>query len=249
MIEVLLALIVFGAFAVGAMTGFGSVVLALSVGALIIDLPSLVVILVPLTLLMNLPLAWRNRSHIDWSLLLKVILPFMLSGMAIGYWLPQIFPEDILTLVFASFILLLSGQALLQLKSLPVDAVVDSRNTSVQQTKRASLIGVSGVIHGMYASGGPLLVYAMSKAAKGKAAFRATLVTVWLSLNSVLTVAYLIDGRLLAQGYSIALLAPMVLAGAWVGNWMHHRVDEASFLQLVYGLLAVVAILLILQSF
>ena len=248
MTVLLLGLIVFGAFAVGAMTGFGSVVLALSLGALIFDLPSLVVILVPLTLLMNLPLAWRNRSHIDWQLLLKLILPFMVGGMAIGYWLPQLFPEETLKLIFACFILVLSGQALLKIKRSSSNAVEGGSEPSTQSAKRASLIGVAGVIHGMYATGGPLLVYAMAKAARGKAAFRATLVMVWLSLNSILSVAYLIDGRLFAQGYTIAFLAPAVLAGAWVGNWMHHRVDEARFLQLVYGLLIIVAVILILQS-
>jgi hypothetical protein len=246
--ELLLGLIVFGAFAVGAMTGFGSVVLALSLGALIFDLPSLVVILVPLTLLMNVPLAWRNRSHIDWQLLLKLILPFMMGGMAIGYWLPQLFPEDALKLIFAGFILILSVQALLKIRRSPSNVLGEGREALAQRAKRASAIGAAGIIHGMYASGGPLLVYAMAKAAKGKAAFRATLVMVWLSLNSILTVAYFIDGRLSAQGYAIALLAPAVLAGAWAGNWMHHRVDEARFLQLVYWLLIIVAVILILQS-
>ncbi|RMA78900.1 sulfite exporter TauE/SafE family protein [Umboniibacter marinipuniceus] len=247
-VEVILAVIVFGAFAVGAMTGFGSVVLALSLGALITDIPSLVVILVPLTLVMNLPLAWRNRTHINWRLLFRIILPLMLGGMAIGYWLPQFFEEQFLKIGFACFILLLSGQALIKIKRSLSPRSKEVSSASLPSKRQPYVIGIAGIIHGMYATGGPLLVYALAKANHGKAVFRATLVVVWLSLNSVLTLAYLIDGRLIAQSASIVLLAPAVLAGAWVGNWLHHRVDEARFLQLVYGLLIIVALILIVQS-
>ena len=253
-IELILALVVFVAFGVGAMTGFGSIVLALSVGALFFDLASLVIILVPLTLVMNIPLAWLNRKHINWPILLRIILPAMVLGTAVGYFVPQLVPERWLKVGFAGFILILSLQSLVTINGVPaylqrlLQRSPQSTQRPITDKVRSVLIGLAGVIHGMYATGGPLLVYALARSALNKSAFRASLVMVWLTLNSSLTVAFLVDGRLDQFGYELMVLAPFVALGATVGNWLHHRVDEAKFLQVVYGLLIVVSIILLVQS-
>ncbi|WP_459782447.1 hypothetical protein, partial [Photobacterium sp. R1] len=88
-----LGLAIILAFGIEAMTGFGSIVLALSLGALVMDIESLVHILVPLNLLMTAPLAWKLRQHIQVSFLLRTVLPMMLAGTAIGVLMTPYLPE------------------------------------------------------------------------------------------------------------------------------------------------------------
>mgnify|MGYP000703379850 CR=1 FL=1 len=84
------------------------------------------------------------------------------------------------------------------------------------------LIGLAGMTHGLFASGGPLLVYAVSGLQMDKARFRATLAGVWLTLNGVLTIAFLMDGRLQPALPFVAAYIPILVAGVYVGEKLHH---------------------------
>src|SRR5699024_7224088 len=54
---------------VEAVTGFGSIVIALSLGALLLPIASMLPVLVPLNIFMTGTIAWKNRRHIDRALL------------------------------------------------------------------------------------------------------------------------------------------------------------------------------------
>jgi hypothetical protein len=93
-------------------------------------------------------------------------------------------------------------------------------------------------MHGMFSSGGPLLVWALGKSLPDKRAFRATLSCVWLVLGSALTFAYALNGRL--DGSTLratAALLPVLGVAIAAGEWAHHRLDERRFRVLVYALL------------
>jgi hypothetical protein len=93
-------------------------------------------------------------------------------------------------------------------------------------------------MHGMFSTGGPLLVWALGKSLPEKRAFRATLSCVWLVLGSALTAAYALNGRL--DGGSLratAALVPVLGFAIAAGEWAHHRLDEHRFRVIVYALL------------
>lgn len=75
------------AYTLEAVTGFGSVVIALSLGALLLPIDQLLPILVPLNICMTGYLVHRHRQQIDRRLLLGTLLPGMLIGTLLGYWL------------------------------------------------------------------------------------------------------------------------------------------------------------------
>ena len=106
----------------------------------------------------------------------------------------------------------------------------------------------SGITHGLFASGGPLLVYALTGTQLSKSAFRATLISVWLSLNGLLTVVFALDGSLLPALPRIGMMLPVLLAGVVIGEFLHHRVNENRFKQLVYTLLLLTGALLIITT-
>lgn len=234
----LLGLFIFFAFTTEAMTGFGSIVIALSLGALVLPISEILPVLVPLNIVMSGTLSWRHRHHIHWPTLWKLILPLMVLGTLAGYGLRPWLGEDFLRQGFGALVLWFSSRELWRLfKGIEV-------RSHARWWSRCWMF-LAGITHGLFASGGPLLVYALSGLQLDKQRFRATLILVWLSLNSLLTVVFLLDGSLLPAAPRIGLLVPVVIAAMLLGEWLHHRVNEARFRQAVFVVLWMTGLILL----
>jgi uncharacterized membrane protein YfcA len=226
------------AYTLEAVTGFGSIVIALSLGALLLPIDQLLPVLVPLNIGMTGYLVWRHRAQIDRSLLLGTILPGMLAGTLLGYWLLPYLDAALLKRGFGLLILWFAGRELWRLRHAAALPVRPAWLT------RAITLG-AGLSHGLFASGGPLLVYGLAGTTLDKARFRATLVTVWFTLNSLLTAAFLLDGRLQPALPQVLAYAPLLLVGLWLGEHLHRRFDERHFRLAIYILLLVTGVLLL----
>jgi uncharacterized membrane protein YfcA len=96
----------------------------------------------------------------------------------------------------------------------------------------------AGVMHGLFSTGGPLLVWALGQSIPEKRAFRATLSCVWLVLGCALTTAYAANGHLHGATLRATLaLLPVLGVAILAGEWAHQRLDERRFRVLVYALL------------
>lgn len=237
----LLALFILLAYTVEAITGFGSLVIALSLGALLLPISELMPVLVPLNICLSGYLAWRHRQHIHWPTLLKLILPLMLAGTLIGYALRPWLGDQLLQLLFGALVLWFASRELWRM----------ARNHIAAQhpvwLSRSLTLG-AGLTHGLFASGGPLLVYALAGTTLDKSKMRATLLCVWFSLNSSLTLLFLFDGSLLPSLHKVVWYLPILVIGVWAGEILHHRLNEQRFRQFVYALLVVTGAILILKA-
>ncbi|MGB1222252.1 MAG: sulfite exporter TauE/SafE family protein [Alcanivoracaceae bacterium] len=220
------------AYTVEAITGFGSIVIALSLAALVLPLDQVMPILVPLNIVMTGYLSWRLRRQVHWPLLGRLILPLMLLGTALGYGLRPWLGDQLVRMLFGALVVWFAGRSLWAMRH-----QVQASSRPRWQTRL--WIGLAGVTHGLFASGGPLLVYGLTGVALDKARFRATLILVWFSLNSALTLAFAADGSLLPALPTVALYLPLLPLGILLGEWAHQRVDENRFRQLVLVLLLV----------
>lgn len=218
------------AYTLEAITGFGSIVIALSLGALLLPIDQLLPVLVPLNICMTGYLTWRHRQMIDRRLLLGMILPGMLLGTLIGYSLLPWLDAALAKRLFGALVLWFAARELWRLRQ------AAAQPARPLWLNRLLSLG-AGVSHGLFASGGPLLVFALAGTQLDKARLRATLVTVWFSLNSLLTVAFLLDGRLLPALPQVASYAPLLLLGIWLGERLHRRFNEQHFRIAIYGLL------------
>lgn len=229
------------AYTVEAITGFGSLVIALSLGALVLPIPELMPVLVPLNVCMSGFLAIRHRQHIHWPTLLRLILPLMLVGTLLGYGLRPWLGANLLQLLFGVLVLWFAARELwrialgLQVRSHPA------------WLSRGLTLG-AGLTHGLFASGGPLLVYALAGTTLGKSQLRATMLSVWFTLNASLTLLFLMDGSLFAGLPRIAGFVPLLVVGVLLGEFLHHRLNEQRFRQFVYALLVLTGALLILKA-
>ncbi|MES1943651.1 hypothetical protein PC39_06035 [Salinisphaera sp. PC39] len=218
------------AYTTEAMTGFGSIVIALSLGALVLPIEAMLPVLVPLNIVMTGFLAWRLRGHADRDALLRLILPAMTAGTAAGYLLHPWLGDAALKTLFGLLIVWFAARELWRSVRAPLPAA-RGRVWTQGWTLAA------GVTHGLFASGGPLLVYALSGARLDKARFRATLIVVWFTLNSLLTAAFLVDGSLWPALPRVAAYLPLLPVGVILGEVLHRRVDEAGFRRAVFAVL------------
>lgn len=232
-------LIVLFAFLSEAVTGFGSTVISVTLGAHLLPLEQLLPIFVPANMTLSVWILAKNHQHIDRRFLLKRMLPTLAIGMAIGLTVLSFAPPGPGLLIgYAAFVAVLATVELLR-KS--------ERAPSPEQSALA-LVG-GGIVHGLYGSGGPLIVWASATKLANKSMLRATLAAVWLLLNTALLLKYASMGRLSGQTLlASASLLPVVALALYFGEYLHRWVPAAAFKRLVYVLLLSGALSLLIRT-
>ncbi len=238
---ILLGLFILLGYTVEAVAGFGGTVIALSLGALVLPIPVLLPILVPLTLIMTGYLSARHWRRIHWPTLLRLILPLMAAGTVIGMLARPEMSAQVLKPLYGALIVIFAVRELWRLWQ-------RSKAPSRHPAGLTSVLMLgAGVIHGLFASGGPMLVYALAGTELDKARMRSTLIAVWLVLNGLLSVMFLFSGALLPALPKLPAFLPAIFLGVVLGEWLHHRIDERRFRQVVFSLLALTGIVLMLS--
>ena len=231
---VLFGVVAFAAYATQTMSGFGGMIICVTFGAHLYPIPDVLTLMVPLSLGQLGYIAIRHRGDIDWSLLTRRILPLMGVGLAAGIWLADQIAGPEMRTAFGLLVIILSARELYVLGIRRERAGRDAGSLGF----RALLVS-SGIVHGVYATGGPVLVYAVSRQGMGKRVFRSTLTAVWLTLNLVLTLRYALEGRFDAEvGWKLLVLFPAIPLGVWCGEALHARVSERTFRLVVFSLLS-----------
>jgi uncharacterized membrane protein YfcA len=107
----------------------------------------------------------------------------------------------------------------------------------------------SGVVHGTFAIGGPVLVVYATRVLHSKGLFRVTLALVWFVLNVMMVGGWMVDNRIAPEAWPMAAITiPFIIISVLVGNRLHHRLPEAAFRKTAYVLLIVAGISLIHKS-
>lgn len=227
---VLLGVFIWIAFTSEAITGFGSIVIAVALGSTLFPIPELLPILVPLSVVMTTTLIAKFYRDINFQLLFRRILPFIAVGMALGIVLLEVLSADSLKVIFAALIVWFAGRELYKMH----------RGIAIKQKPswwQPLWTFFAGITHGLFASGGPLLVYSLNSENVPKAQFRATLVSVWFGLNVVYASIMLLQGKIQPVLPQIASYLPVLALSFWLGHNLHKRVSETQFKKLVYWLL------------
>lgn len=229
-IAVLLAVVV-AAQLVETVAGFGATIISLSVGAHFVPIETLVVTLVLIGLMQSTWLVVRGRVHVQWRLLLTRVLPPAAVGLAAGNIVFQSVDAASLKPVLGVFVIAFASWRLWQL--------FGKKDPSTLPAFAGVLLTLGGgFFHGLLASGGPLIVSYASRAITDRHAFRATLSTLWLALNTALLISYALHGQLVMQPVTLTvLLVPAVFVGILLGELIHHRINEVLFRKVVQVLL------------
>lgn len=226
--ELLFLFVVFIANIFEAMTGFAGTLLAMPASMILIGVDEAKTVLNVVSLICATWIAIRNHKHINKKELIK-IAGVMFLGMMVGIVIFEYSSISYLLKAYAILIILIALKNIFIKKSIPFP------------TKWIiTIVLIAGVIHGMFLTGGSLLVIYAIKALKGKAEFRATLASVWVVLNSIMLFNQTLLGHLNSDTIPLILLAiiPLIFAIA-VGSHFHERINQKSFLMLTYILLLI----------
>lgn len=232
-----IALIVTFAFFTQAATGFGAVVIALTFGAFFYPVNVLLTWFIPQVLLLSAYMLIKHHDHIDWNLLLKVILPFMGGGLVLGQVIYYAADTQLLTLLLGVVV------AALSLRALFVKPKTDKAGPFWPWALSA------GVVHGIIATGGPILVFGLNQQKLDKAAFRSTLLVVWLVMGVVLISSFIISGQLTKESLpQIGWLALCIPVSIVLGEYAHKRMNAELFQRIINVILLFCGMALLIKA-
>jgi len=224
--------------------GFGANVLSVALGAHLLPVDQILPAILPTSLVLSGWIAWRQRSHIAGRVLSREVLPWALVGFPLGLFVFQTSDTAFLQRMLGAVVAVLGLVELLR-----------ARGSTAAETQRLpaaasrGLLISGGFVQGLFASGGPLVVYVLSRHGLAKGAFRATLCLLWVLLNSVLLVSYGMSGRI--GGASLQLTAwvvlPMVL-GLFLGQQLHSRLHLTAFRKAVDCVLLASGVVLLVRG-
>jgi uncharacterized protein len=240
------AVVVFVAYGAQTVTGFGSMLVCVTLGAHLLPIEQVVTLAVPVSLVQTGYISVRHAAGIRWRLFWTRVIPLMGGGMALGMMVRDDLGGDWLRGAFAVMMIVLATRELWVLHRARRERAPSHR--PIPPAAAGSAMIGAGVIHAIYATGGPLLVYALGRSGLDKYAFRSTLTAIWLALNSALAIGFLVEGRYDAStAADLAVLLPAVPLGIIVGEVVHRRVDEHRFKNAVFALLIAAAVSLLLR--
>lgn len=236
-IEILLALICILALAHAIETclGFGSTVVALALGAFLLPLETLLPVIVINALLQSIWLLAQEHRHVDWAWLRHSILPVVTAGLALGIYLRDHASEVALLGILGGFTTLVSAWQLSRLRRQTPIAGLPHRSVVF------GLLLSGGIFQGLFASGGPPIVYCAARRFNDPASFRATLAVLWLVLNLLVAASMIWSGQIDTSGLALSLaVLPGFLAGAAIGGKL--RLDPKIFQTATWTLLLIVGL-------
>ncbi len=237
----LLVLALIFAHTVETMLGFGATLLAMALGIYIFPLNTLLPVLVILGFLQNCWLVARWFRYLKWRVLIFNILPAVVAGMVVGiYYRTQVANYKQLLILLGIFIMAVS--------ILEIILIYRTRFAagSLPWYLGWPILIVGGIFHGLYASGGPLIVYYSSRELKEPAEFKATVSMLWLILNFMLLLNLYSAGLINVNTITTTgIVLPGLIVGIIIGSTLKFR--AVVFKVLLYMLLFVAGLLLLFQ--
>lgn len=232
--EILFVIVVFVANIVEGVTGFAGTMLAMPVSMFLVGVEEAKVVLNIVAIIVSLNIAFRSWREMNRKEVVK-ISGFMLIGMSVGIYLFSVLPSVVLMKIYGALIICVAIRGLTVKKEM-----------KISNGGLVWVLFLSEVIHGMFLSGGALLVIYAVNALKEKSVIRATLAPVWIILNTLMLIQEWISGRVTGKmlGLTGACVIPVFVA-IIIGSALHKRIRQDVFVKLTYALLVISGITLL----
>ncbi len=222
------ALVLFGAYTVRGIAGFGSGLIAIPLLALSFPLTLVVPLVVLLDFLGSAGQGFRNRAQVSWRDLAP-LLPFTVAGVLAALFLLDALDATLLRRALGVFVL---AYGIWQLSPLP--AIRTTRLSAVPYGVLGGLVGT------LFGTGGPFYVIYLSMRGLDKVALRASFAA-W----------FIIDGTMRLTGYAVfgfldrdtllkaALSLPFAALGLFMGGRIHTNLSQDTFRRIISVLLLI----------
>lgn len=257
-------------------TGFAGTILAMPPSLMLVGYDTAKPVLNVLGLLSGIYVFAGHRKHVCWGELKKIVA-VMAAGIVGGIFLKGFFAgrERALYALLGLFVVCLSLQGLHKLwrdwlgtqedAAAGAEAAAEAKAAAGAKTAEAKaaaegkaagpdraglylLLGLAGIVHGIFVSGGPPLIGYLTKRIQDKVSFRATISTVWVVLNTIILLDDIRSGLWNPELVKIQVASiPFLLAGMAVGSRLYAKMSQRLFMLITYVLLFVSGISLLIK--
>ena len=257
-------------------TGFAGTILAMPPSLMLVGYDTAKPVLNVLGLLSGIYVFAGHRKHVCWGELKKIVA-VMAAGIVGGIFLKGFFAgrERALYALLGLFVVCLSLQGLHKLwrdwlgtqedaaagaeaaaeakaaagaKAAEAKAAAEGKAAGPDKAGLYLLLGLAGIVHGIFVSGGPLLIGYLTKRIQDKVSFRATISTVWVVLNTIILLDDIRSGLWNPELVKIQVASiPFLLAGMAVGSRLYAKMSQRLFMLITYLLLFVSGISLLIK--
>jgi uncharacterized protein len=232
----LAALILFLAFFVRGIAGFGSGLLAIPLLIHFIPLTLVVAVMSLLDLIAAGSQGIRHRHAIAWREILP-LLPTTLMGVVIAILLFQWLEGERLRQILGTLLIIYVAYTLLRRQHV----AARSRYWSLPAGFGSGLVGT------LFATGGPFYVIYLRLRHLERHAFRATLATLFLIDGGVRITAYFVTGFYTLDALYLTIMAlPIIAIALYLGGQIHSRLTPQAFERAIAMLLLLSGISLLL---
>ncbi len=231
------SLIIFFAFMIRALTGFGSALISVPLLALLFDLKFVVPLESVLEVGFTVLLIAKVYPKIHKSTLLPMI-GGAVAGTLLGTYFLRTLGDPLLKKALGAFVILFA------LYFMREDRREKERNLSAHWGILAGAGG--GTLGGLFGTSGPPFVAYLAYRLKEKEVVRASLIGMFAVDYAWRTGVFAFSGLITADLLFFALyLAPALILGTILGHKIHVRITEGQFRKMVAGILLVSGILLL----
>lgn len=250
-------------------TGFAGTILAMPPSLMLVGYDTAKPVLNVLGLLSGIYVFAGHRKHVCWGELKKIVA-VMAAGIVGGIFLKGYFAgrERALYALLGLFVVCLSLQGLHKLwrdwlgtqedaaagaetaedKAAAGAKTAEAKAAGPDKAGLYLLLGLAGIVHGIFVSGGPLLIGYLTKRIQDKVSFRATISTVWVVLNTIILLDDIRSGLWNPELVKIQVASiPFLLAGMAVGSRLYAKMSQRLFMLITYVLLFVSGISLLIK--
>lgn len=230
--------VIFFAYTVKGLSGFGSGLIAIPLLAFIFPLTFIVPVLGLLSYSGTLMQSFQLRKQVVWADILP-LLPFSLAGISIAIWLLINVDEKLLTVILGGFVLSYSIYSLL-----PLPELKGGRKWAVVAG------GMGGLVGALFGTGGPFYVLYLKMRSLNKGQFRASIAMIFFVDGGVRIAGYAANGLYTVQVvWMLIVLFPVLFAGMYMGNHLHVKLEQRKFNQIISTLLMISGIMLLYKSY
>lgn len=239
--DILFYLVVFLANIIQGITGFAGTILAMTPSIYLVGYDVAKPVLNVLGVFAGLLIMLKNIKEVEWKEL-KIIIPLMFLGILAGTLIKPLFAANMKPLYvgFGIFVLLLAAKGLFLGE--------DKKILKESFVKDVTLLLLAGLVHGLFVSGGPLLVEYIGGKLKDQQKFRVTLSAIWVVLNTIIFVDDVRYGYwTVATATKLVIVLPIFLLAIYIGGRLSKVMSRKVFLFLTYILMAFSGVMLLIK--
>jgi len=223
-------------------TGFAGTILAMPPGLMLVGYDMAKPVLNVLAILSSVYIFIGNYKRVNWKELIKIVIVMSL-GIFGSIFIKKYFygKETLLYRLLGIFVILLAAQGLWSLsRPLPQEPEQNEPEVGRGSPYGYLILALAGIVHGLFVSGGPLLIGYASKRIQDKVSFRATISTVWIFLNTLILLDDVQAGLWTSPTLlMLALSIPFLFAGVYIGSKLCAKMSRLAFMKLTDVLLLI----------